>query len=227
VKVVAVRVFLVDDHELVRLGVRAALEAEDDLTVVGEASTADEALARIPPARPDVAVVDLHLGQGDGIEVCRELRDRHPEIRCLVLTAYSDERDVLAAVMAGAAGYVLKERSGQDLVRAIRELGKGGTVLDPEVAEGVLNRLRAQPDLDPRLGRLSGQERRILELIAAGATNRQIAETMFLAEKTARNYVSNLLAKLGMRRRSEAAAYGARLAERGELGEQHEPRPSA
>jgi two-component system, NarL family, response regulator DevR len=225
VTIVAVRVFLLDDHEVVRLGIRAILEAEDDVTVVGEASTADEALARIPPTRPDVAVVDLHLGQGDGIEVCRELRNSHPEVRCLVLTAYSDERDVLAAVMAGAAGYVLKQRSSTDLVAAIRELGKGGTVLDPEVAEGVLNRLRAQPELDPRLGRLSSQERRILELIAAGATNRQIAETMFLAEKTARNYVSNLLAKLGMQRRSEAAAYGARLAERGELGEQHEPRP--
>jgi DNA-binding NarL/FixJ family response regulator len=218
VDVVAVRIFLLDDHELVRLGLRAALEVEDDLTVVGEASTADEALARIPLARPDVAVVDLHLGQGDGIEVCRELRDRHPEIRCLVLTAYSDERDVLGAVMAGAAGYVLKQRGRQDLVAAVRELGKGGTVLDPAVAEGVLNRLRAQPELDRRLGRLSDQERRILELIAAGATNRQIAETMFLAEKTARNYVSNLLAKLGMSRRSQAAAYGARLAERGELG---------
>lgn len=212
-----VQVFLLDDHELVRLGVRAALEVEDDITVVGEAATADDALARIPATRPDVTVVDLHLGQGDGIEVCRALRDRHPDIRCLVLSAYSDDRDVLGAMMAGAAGYVLKQRSRQDLVAAIREVGNGGTVLDPAVAEGLVDRLREQTKLDPGLARLSHQERRILKLIAEGATNRQIAETLFLAEKTARNYVSNLLAKLGMQRRSQAAAYGARLAERGAL----------
>lgn len=213
-----VKVFLLDDHELVRLGLRTLIEAEADLAVVGEAATADDALARIAAARPDVAIVDLHLDQGDGIEVCRELRSRHPEVKCLVLTAYSDERDVSGAVMAGAAGYVLKQRASRDLVEAIREVGRGGTVLDPAVTEGVLASLRSGGEPDPLLRRLSAQERRILELIAEGRTNRQIAEEMFLAEKTVRNYVSNLLAKLGMQRRSEAAAYAARLEERGQLG---------
>lgn len=214
-----VKVFLLDDHELVRLGLRTLIEAESDLAVVGEAATADDALARIPAARPDVAIVDLHLDQGDGIEVCRELRSRHPEVKCLVLTAFSDEREVSGAVMAGAAGYVLKQRASRDLVEAIREVGRGGTVLDPAVTEGVLARMRSGGEPDSLLRRLSPQERRILELIAEGRTNRQIAEELFLAEKTVRNYVSNLLAKLGMQRRSEAAAYAARLEERGQLGQ--------
>lgn len=214
-----VKVFLLDDHELVRLGLRTLIEAESDLAVVGEAATATDALARIPAARPDVAIVDLHLDQGDGIEVCRELRSRHPEVKCLVLTAFSDEREVSGAVMAGAAGYVLKQRASRDLVEAIREVGRGGTVLDPAVTEGVLARMRSGGEPDSLLRRLSPQERRILELIAEGRTNRQIAEELFLAEKTVRNYVSNLLAKLGMQRRSEAAAYAARLEERGQLGQ--------
>lgn len=216
-----VRVFLLDDHELVRVGLRTLIEAEDDLRVVGEAASADDALVRIAAVRPDVAVVDLHLAEGNGIEVCREVRSRHPEVRCLVLSAYSDERDVSAAIVAGAAGYVLKQRAGHDLVAAIREVGQGGMVLDPTLTEGVLSRMRRPVDSDPLLGRLSPQERRILGLIAEGRTNRGIAEELFLSEKTIRNYVSTLLAKLGMRRRSEAAAYAARLEERGELG--HSP----
>jgi two-component system response regulator DevR len=216
---VATRVFLLDDHELVRVGLRTLIDAEEDLSVVGEAATADEALARIPAARPDVTVVDLQLAEGEGIEVCREVRSRYPEVRCLVLSAFSDERDVSRAIMAGAAGYVLKQRASRDLVAAIREVGQGGTVLDPALTAGVLDRLRTGGEPDPLLQRLSAQERRILEFIADGCTNRQIAEELFLAEKTVRNYVSNLLAKLGMHRRSEAAAYAARLEERGELGE--------
>jgi DNA-binding NarL/FixJ family response regulator len=213
----ALRVFLLDDHELVRIGLRTLIDAEGDLLVVGEAATPREALDRIPEARPDVAVVDLHLDSGNGVEVCRELRSRHPGIRCLVVSAYSDERDVSGAILAGAAGYVLKQRGSQDLLEAIRIVARGGTVFDPTLTEGVLDRLRAGSDSDPRLRRLSIQERRILELIADGRTNRQIASELSLAEKTVRNYVSNLLAKLGMHRRSEAAAYAARLKERGEL----------
>ena len=214
----SVRVFLLDDHELVRVGLRTLIDAEADLSVVGEAATAEEALVRLPAARPDVAVVDLQLGQSNGVEVCREVRSRHPEVSCLVLSAFSDERDVSAAILAGAAGYVLKQRASKDLVEAIRAVGQGATALDPSLTDGVLTRMRSGSNPDPLLGRLSAQERRILELIAGGLTNRQIADDMFLAEKTVRNYVSNLLAKLGMHRRSEAAAYAARLEERGELG---------
>jgi two-component system response regulator DevR len=210
-------VFLVDDHELVRVGLRTLIDAEDDLVVVGEAATAGEALARIPAARPDVAVVDLQLGTSLGVEVCREVRSRHAEVRCLVLSAFSDERDVSGAIMAGAAGYVLKQRASKDLVDAIRTVGLGGTVLDPALAEGVLARMRTGAGPEPLLRRLSAKELRILECIAEGQTNRQIAEELSLAEKTVRNYVSNLLAKLGMHRRSEAAAFAARLEERGEL----------
>jgi two-component system, NarL family, response regulator DevR len=210
-------VFLVDDHELVRVGLRTLIDAEDDLVVVDEAATAGEALARIPAARPDVAVVDLQLGTSLGVEVCREVRSRHAEVRCLVLSAFSDERDVSGAIMAGAAGYVLKQRASKDLVDAIRTVGLGGTVLDPALAEGVLARMRTGAGPEPLLRRLSAQELRILECIAEGHTNRQIAEELSLAEKTVRNYVSNLLAKLGMHRRSEAAAFAARLEERGEL----------
>jgi two-component system response regulator DevR len=218
---VAVRVFLVDDHELVRVGLRALIDAEDDLVFAGEAATASEALDRIPATRPDVAVVDLHLGDSHGVEVCREVRSRHPEVRCLVLSAFSDERDVSGAILAGAAGYVLKHRATKDLVEAIRAVGRGGTVLDPALAEGVLALMRTGSAPDPLLRRLSAQELRILERIAEGRTNRQIAAELSLAEKTVRNYVSNLLAKLGMHRRSEAAAFAARLEERGELGEPH------
>jgi DNA-binding NarL/FixJ family response regulator len=214
-----VNVFLLDDHEIVRRGLRDLLEAEEDLRVVGEASTAEEALGRIPATRPDVAVLDVRLGEsGDdtetnGIEVCREVRSRHPEVRCLMLTSFADDEALFAAIMAGASGYVLKQVRGTDLVEAIRRVGRGDSLLDPALTGRVLERLRAKPERD-ELAQLTDQERRILDLIAEGYTNRQIADTIFLAEKTVKNYVSNLLAKLGMNRRTEAAAYAARLAER-------------
>jgi DNA-binding NarL/FixJ family response regulator len=213
--VMTIRVFLLDDHEVVRRGLRDLLEGEEDLEVVGEASTAEEALGRVPSTRPDVAVLDVRLGDvGDGgVEVCREIRSRHPEVRCLMLTSFADDEALFAAIMAGAAGYVLKQVRGNDLVDAVRRVGRGESLLDPALTGKVLERLRAKPEEDELAG-LSDQERRILELIAEGHTNRQIAEAIFLAEKTVKNYVSNLLAKLGMSRRSEAAAYAARLSER-------------
>ena len=213
-----VRVFLIDDHEVFRVGLRNIIERERDLSVVGEAGTGEEALAGVGSVRPDVAVVDIQLAQGNGIEVCREIRSRDPEVRCLILSAFCDQRDVSAAILAGAAGYVLKQRASKDLVEAIREVGQGGTALDPILADNALAQMRTRVEPDPLLLRLSDQERHILELIASGLTNRQIAEKMFLGEKTVRNYVSHVLAKLGMHRRSEAAAYAARLEERGELG---------
>jgi len=215
---VPVRVFLLDDHELVRRGVRDLLWAEDDIVVVGEASTATEALEKISQTEPDVAVLDVRLGEGDGsssgIEVCRDIRSNHPEIACVMLTSFADDEALFASIMAGAAGYVLKQIRGVDLVTAIRRVGQGESLLDPAVTARVLERLRnPKPENDP-LDRLTPQERRILDLIAEGRTNRQIGEAMFLAEKTIKNYVSHLLAKLGMERRTEAAAYAARLSER-------------
>jgi DNA-binding NarL/FixJ family response regulator len=213
---VTTKVFLLDDHEIVRRGLRDLLEAEDDLTVTGEASTAEEALARIPATQPDVAVLDVRLGGDvDGIEVCREIRSRQPHVRCLMLTSFADDEALFAAIMAGASGYVLKQIRGGELIDAIRRIARGESLLDPTLTGRVLERLRAKPTQDEdELAGLSDQERKILELIAEGRTNRQIAETIFLAEKTVKNYVSNLLAKLGMSRRAEAAAYAARLSER-------------
>jgi len=205
------RLFLVDDHELMRVGLRTIMEAEPDLEVVGEAATAADAVSRIAAARPDVAVVDLQLGATSGIEVCRDVRSRCPEVRCLVLSAFSDERDVAAAVMAGAAGYVLKQRANKELIDTIRAIARGDSVLDPAMVQDVVARFRASSGPEALLERLSAQERRILDRIAGGRTNRQIAEELSLAEKTVRNYVSNLLAQLGMHRRSEARAFGARL----------------
>ena len=214
------RVFLLDDHELVRRGIRDLLWAEDDLQVVGEASTADEALERIPQTKPDVAVLDVRLGDDPsgrtGIEVCRELRSNHPEVACVMLTSFADDEALFASIMAGAAGYVLKQIRGADLVGAIRRVARGESLLDPAVTARVLERLRSPAAADDPLAGLSPQERRILDLIAEGKTNRQIGEEMYLAEKTVKNYVSHLLAKLGMARRTEAAAYAARLAERRE-----------
>jgi two-component system, NarL family, response regulator DevR len=219
---VPVRVFLLDDHELVRRGVRDLLWNEDDLVVVGEASSADEALERIPMTRPDVAVLDVRLGEGldqpTGVEVCREIRSAHPEVACIMLTSFADDEALFASIMAGASGYVLKQISGGELTTAIRRVAGGESLLDPVVTARVLDRLRnPRPEEDPLAG-LTGQERRILELISEGMTNRQIAVQMYLAEKTVKNYVSHLLAKLGMERRSEAAAYAARLSERGRGG---------
>ena len=207
----AVRVFLLDDHEIVRRGVRELLEAEGDLEVVGEAGTAAEALARIPPTRPDVAVLDVRLPDGDGVEVCREIRSAHPEIHCLMLTSFADDEALFQAIVAGASGYVLKQIKGADVVEAVRAVASGRSLLDPSVTARVLERLRSGSDEDELLARLSPQERNILRLIADGLTNRQIAEEVHLAEKTVKNYVSNLLAKLGMERRTQAAVYAARL----------------
>ncbi|MGH8978029.1 MAG: response regulator [Acidimicrobiia bacterium] len=207
------RVFLLDDHEVVRRGLRELLESEPDLEVVGEAGTAEEGYSRIPPTRPDVAVLDVRLPDGDGVEVCREIRSRHPEIRCLMLTSFADDEALFSAIMAGASGYLLKQVRGNDLVDAIRKVGRGESLLDPSMTAKVLERLRT-PSVQDELAGLTDQERRVLDLVAEGLTNRQIGERMFLAEKTVKNYVSNLLSKLGMSRRSEAAAYAARLDER-------------
>ena len=207
------RVFLLDDHEIVRRGLRELLDGEEDLEVVGEAGTAEEAYGRIPATRPDVAVLDVRLPDGDGVEVCREIRSRHPEIACLMLTSFADDEALFAAIMAGAAGYLLKQVRGTDLVDGIRRVGRGESLLDPAVTARVLERLRHRPE-DDGLEGLTEQERKLLDLISEGLTNRQIGERMFLAEKTVKNYVSNLLSKLGMSRRSEAAAYAARLSER-------------
>jgi DNA-binding NarL/FixJ family response regulator len=209
-----VRVFLLDDHEVVRTGLRSLLETADDLTVVGEAGTAEEALARIPPTKPDVAVLDVRLPDGSGVEVCREIRSQHPEIACLMLTSYADDEALFASIMAGAAGYVLKQVGGNDLVEDVRQVAAGKSLLDPALTAQVLERLREGPEEDPLLAALTPQERRILDLIAEGKTNRQIAEELFLAEKTVKNYVSNLLSKLGMERRTQAAAYATRVSER-------------
>jgi DNA-binding NarL/FixJ family response regulator len=210
---VTTRVFLLDDHEIVRRGLRELLEAEDDLVVVGEAGTAEEAYGRIPATSPDVAVLDVRLPDGDGIEVCREIRSKHPEIACIMLTSFSDDDAVYASIMAGAAGYLLKQVRGSDLVDGVRRVAAGESLLDPQVTTRVLDRLRHREG-DDELASLTDQERRILGLIAEGLTNRQIGERLFLAEKTVKNYVSNMFAKLGMHRRTEAAAYAARLAER-------------
>jgi two-component system response regulator DevR len=210
---------LLDDHEVVRRGLRELLESEDDLEVVGEAGTAQEALSRIPPTRPDVAVLDIRLPEGDGVEVCREIRSSHPEINCLILTSFSDDEALFQAIMAGASGYLLKQIKGNDLVDAVRRVAAGQSLLDPAVTARVLERLRARPETDEGLARLTNQERKILDLIADGLTNRQIAEQVHLAEKTVKNYVSNLLAKLGMERRTQAAVYAARLRDGGTPGD--------
>ena len=204
-----IRVFLLDDHEVVRRGLRELLEADGDIVVVGESGLAEEAIRRIPAMRPDVAILDGRLPDGSGIDVCREVRSRHPEIAALILTSYDDEA-LFAAIMAGAAGYVLKQIRGNDLVDAVRRIAAGQSLLDPAVTQRVLDRLRSGPTRDDALAPLTDQERRILELIGEGLTNRQIAERMFLAEKTVKNYVSSLLGKLGMQRRTQAAVFASK-----------------
>src|SRR5690242_4901885 len=208
-----ISVFLLDDHEIVRKGVRDLLEAEEDITVVGEAGTAESALARIPALRPDVAVLDVRLPDGDGVSVCREIRSRMPQVACLMLTSFGDDEALFDAIMAGAAGYVLKQIRGTDLVGAVRTVASGGSLLDPQAASKVMARMRDRARQTDPLAGLTEQERRILELIGEGLTNRQIGERMFLAEKTVKNYVSALFAKLGMERRTQAAAYAARIFE--------------
>ncbi len=211
-----IAVFLMDDHEIVRRGVRDLLEAEPDITVVGEAGTASSALARIPALKPDVAVLDVRLPDGDGVSVCREIRSRLPEVACLMLTSFGDDEALFDAIMAGAAGYVLKQIRGTDLVGAVRTVASGQSMLDPRAASQLMARLRNQATRHDPLAGLSNQERNILELIGEGLTNRQIGERLFLAEKTVKNYVSALFAKLGMERRTQAAAYAVRA-----FGDQH------
>ncbi|MDX6267966.1 MAG: hypothetical protein QOD70_2706 [Frankiales bacterium] len=203
-------VFLVDDHEIVRRGLRELLEAEPDFQVVGEASGVVEALARIPAARPRVAVLDVRLPDGNGVALCRDLRDLVPDLACLMLTSFADDEALLNAVLAGAAGYVLKDVRGNALVEGIRTVAAGGSLLDPKGASLVLERLRAPAKADPLVG-LSEQERKILMLIGEGLTNREIAGRLFLAEKTVKNYVSNVLAKLGLQRRTQVAVLATEL----------------
>lgn len=202
-----ITVFLLDDHEIVRRGLRELLEGAGGLQVVGEAATAAEALARIPALRPDVAVLDARLPDGSGIEVCREIRSREPHTRALVLTSYDDDDSLFAAIMAGAAGYVLKQVGGRDLVETVRRVAAGQSMLDPAVTAQVLERVRNGPPVDAELAALTERELRILELIGEGLTNREIAAELFLAEKTVKNYVSTLLAKLGLGSRTQAAIF--------------------
>ena len=210
-----VRVFLLDDHDIVRRGLTHLFETQGDIEVVGEAGTAEEALSRIPPTRPDVALLDVRLPGVDGVEVCREIRSRHPEIQCLMLTSFADDEALFDAIMAGASGFILKQIKSEEIVEAVRFVAKGQSLLDPAVTGRVLERLRKGPEEDELLAQLSPQERNILSLIADGLTNRQIADQIHLAEKTVKNYVSNLLSKLGMERRTQAAVYAARLTEQG------------
>lgn len=209
-----IRIFVLDDHELVRTGLQTLLECEEDMEVVGQAATAQQGLEQIAELQPDVAILDVRLPDGSGIEVCREIRSRWPEIACLMLTSYADDEALFAAIMAGAAGYLLKRVGSTDLVDAVRRAGEGESLLDPSLTQRVLERLRKGPNEDQRLASLTPQERRILELITEGRTNRQIADAMILAEKTVKNYISNLLAKLGVERRTQAATFAARLEER-------------
>ncbi|HET9945506.1 MAG TPA: response regulator transcription factor [Actinomycetes bacterium] len=202
-----IKVFLLDDHEVVRRGLKDLLESDGDIEVVGESGSAAEATRRIPALRPDVAVLDARLPDGSGIDVCREIRSREPKTSALILTSYDDDEALFAAIMAGASGYVLKQIRGNDLVDAVRRVASGQSLLDPAVTQQVLDRLRRGPEVDDALAPLTDQERRLLELIGQGLTNRQIAEQMFLAEKTIKNYVSNLLAKLGLERRTQAAVF--------------------
>jgi two-component system response regulator DevR len=202
-----IRVFLLDDHEIVRRGIRELLESEGDIVVVGESGSAVEAASRIPALRPHVAILDGRLPDGTGIDVCREIRSVDPSIHALILTSYDDDEALFAAIMAGAAGYVLKQVRGSDLIDTVRRVAAGQSMLDPAVTAQVLERVRNGPQVDPSLEQLTSQEQRILELIGEGMTNRQIAGTLFLAEKTVKNYVSSLLAKLGLSSRTQAAIF--------------------
>ena len=204
-------VFILDDHAVVRAGLRQLLESSEDIHVVGEAGTIEEARARIPPTKPQVAILDVRLPDGSGVELCREVRSSHPEIACLMLTSYADDEALVNSVMAGASGYVLKQVGEFDLVDAVRRAGSGQSLLNESMTKRAIDRIRQGSFADPRLATLTPQERRILDLIAEGDTNRQIATKLYLAEKTVKNYVSNLLAKLGMERRTQAATFMAKL----------------
>ena len=209
-----ITVFLLDDHEIVRRGLVDLLEAHPRIRVVGEAGTAREALHRIPAVRPTIAVLDARLPDGSGIDVCRDIRSTSPDTRCLILTSYDDDEALFAAVMAGASGYLLKQIRGVSLTEAIEQAAAGRSLIDPAVTEKLLQRLREQPAPSHDNGvNLTPREEEILDLIAEGLTNRQIGERLYLAEKTVKNYVSTLLAKLGMKRRTQAAVYGSRMRE--------------
>ena len=208
-----IKVFLLDDHEVVRRGLRELLEADGDIQVVGESGLAAEASRRVPALRPDVAILDARLPDGNGIDVCRDIRSVDPTIQALILTSYEDDEALFAAIMAGAAGYVLKQIKGTDLVDAVRRVAAGQSLLDPAVTQRVLERIRNPHQLPEQLRNLTEQERRILDFVAGGLTNRQIAAEMFLAEKTVKNYVSSLLAKLGLERRTQAAVLATKLRE--------------
>jgi two-component system response regulator DevR len=205
------RVYLLDDHEIVRRGLRDLLEAEGDIVIVGDSGSAAEATRRIPALRPHVAVLDARLPDGNGIDVCRDVRSVDPTIQALILTSYDDDEALFASIMAGAAGYLLKQVGGTDLVDAIRRVAAGQSMLDPAVTQRVLERIRQGTKGPDELSALTDQERHVLELIAEGMTNRQISEQMFLAEKTVKNYVSSVLAKLGLERRTQAAVLASKL----------------
>jgi two-component system, NarL family, response regulator DevR len=215
-----ITVFLVDDHEVVRRGISDLLEDEDDLAVVGEAATVAESLARIPAARPDVVIVDLRLPDGNGVELCRELRSAMPELNCLILTSFPDEQAMVDAILAGAGGYVIKDIRGMDLVAAIRTVGTGGSLLDNRAAAALMAKIRADATEHDPVAALTEQELSVLDLIGEGLTNRQIGERMHLAEKTVKNYVSGVLAKLGMQRRTQIAVLATELRDR-----RRRPRP--
>ncbi|MCW7942877.1 LuxR family transcriptional regulator [Streptomyces hygroscopicus] len=218
-----IRVFLLDDHEVVRRGVHDLLDDEPDITVVGEAATVEQALVRVPALRPDVAVLDVRLPDGDGVTVCRELRSRLPELACLMLTSFDDEEALLDSIMAGASGYVLKQIQGSDLVSAVRTVARGQSLLDPTATTKLMARLRGGQQEEPEPDSLPGltqREREILALIGEGLTNRQIGERLYLAEKTVKNHISRLLAKLGVERRIQAAVIATQARDRG-LGQGH------
>lgn len=207
----AVRVFLLDDHELVREGIRTLLESDPDIEVVGEAATAQDALTRIPLAKPDVAILDVRLEDGSGIEVCRDVRSEVPGMACLMLTSFADDEALYSSVMAGAAGFVLKQIKARDLIEDVKKVATGASLMDPRAVARVVERIANPPAGDPALDSLSPQERRVLDLIAEGRTNKQIAEAMFLAEHTVKNYITGLLRKLKMASRTEAAIYATKL----------------
>lgn len=205
-----IRILLVDDHAVVREGLHAILDSEPDLEVVGQAETAEESIRRVALDEPDLVVMDIQLPDATGVDACREIRSRWPDVTVLMLTSFADDEALHAAILAGAAGYILKRIRPNELIDGIRRAAAGESLLDPDVVELVFRRIRGEAPDDPLLERLTPQELKVLQLIEQGKTNRQIGEDLFLAEKTVKNYVSNMLAKLGMARRSEAAAYAAR-----------------
>ena len=206
-----IRVFLLDDHEVVRRGVADLLESEGDIEVIGEASTAAQAMARVPALNPQVAVLDVQLPDGNGVTVCRDLRSQFPDLKCLMLTSFEDDEALLDAIVAGASGYVLKQIRGTDLIGAVRTVAAGASLLDPSATARVMQRIRKEAHKTDPLSDLTDQERKILDLIGEGMTNRQIGEQLFLAEKTVKNYVSSILSKLGLQRRTQAAVFVAKV----------------